>query len=87
MQVLVAANLAQHDIPNFQHARVDRHDRAQLVNLFAGYNTADGLWQTQLWAKNVANKGYLITTAANGAAPSGLSGAPRTFGLRVTRNF
>jgi iron complex outermembrane recepter protein len=58
-----------------------------LVNLFAGYNTADGLWQTQLWAKNVTNKGYLITTAANGAAPSGLSGAPRTFGLRVTRNF
>jgi iron complex outermembrane receptor protein len=58
-----------------------------LVNLFAGYNTADGLWQGQLWAKNVANKGYLITTAANGAAPSGLSGAPRTFGLRLTRNF
>lgn len=58
-----------------------------LVNLFAGYNTADGLWRTQLWAKNVANKGYLITTVANGAAPSGFSGAPRTFGVRLTRNF
>jgi iron complex outermembrane recepter protein len=56
-----------------------------LVNLFTGYNTADGLWQTQLYAKNVADKGYFISIAANGVAPFGLVGAPRTFGIQVTR--
>jgi len=58
-----------------------------LVNAFVGYNSADHLWQTQLWGKNLANKGYFITTAANGNAPSGLIGAPRTFGVSVTRRF
>jgi len=56
-----------------------------LLNLFAGYNTADGLWQAQLYAKNVTDKGYFISIAANGVAPFGLVGAPRTFGIQVTR--
>jgi iron complex outermembrane receptor protein len=58
-----------------------------LANAFIGYNSADRLWQAQLWAKNLANKGYFITTAANGNAPSGLIGAPRTFGVSLTRRF
>jgi iron complex outermembrane receptor protein len=58
-----------------------------LVNAFIGYDTADHLWQTQLWGKNLANKGYFITTAANGNAPSGLIAAPRTFGVSLTRRF
>jgi iron complex outermembrane recepter protein len=58
-----------------------------LFNAFIGYNSADRLWQTQLWGKNLADKGYFITTAANGNAPSGLIGAPRTFGISVTRRF
>jgi len=58
-----------------------------LINAFFGYNTADGLWQTQIWGKNLADKGYFITTAANGNAPSGLIAAPRTFGISVTRPF
>jgi iron complex outermembrane receptor protein len=58
-----------------------------LVNLFVGYNRAGGSWQAQLYAKNVANKGYFITTAAVSLAPAGLTGAPRTFGARITKNF
>jgi iron complex outermembrane recepter protein len=58
-----------------------------LVNAFVGYNSADGLWQTQLWGKNLADKGYFITTSAGGNAPSGLVGAPRTFGISLTRRF
>jgi iron complex outermembrane recepter protein len=58
-----------------------------LVNAFVGYNTADRLWQAQIWAKNLANRGYFITTAANGNGPSGLIGAPRTFGISLTRRF
>ena len=56
-----------------------------LVNLSTGYSTADGLWQAQLYAKNVTDKGYFISIAANGVAPFGLVGAPRTFGIQVTR--
>ena len=58
-----------------------------LVNMYLGYNTSDGLWQVQLWGKNLGDKSYIIAAAANGLGPSGLSGSPRTFGARVTRNF
>lgn len=57
-----------------------------LVNAFAGYNT-NGNWQVQLYGKNLANKGYYITTAANGLVPGGFVGAPRTFGIRVSYSF
>ena len=55
---------------------------------FTGSTPKFGIdWQTQLWGKNLANKGYFITTAANGNAPSGLIAAPRTFGVSITRRF
>ena len=58
-----------------------------LINTYIGYNTVDGLWQVQLWGKNLADRSYIIAAAANGLGPSGLIGSPRTFGLRLTRNF
>jgi iron complex outermembrane recepter protein len=58
-----------------------------LINTFVGYNTANGLWRVQLWGKNLADKSYVISAVANGLGPSGLVGAPRTFGVRLTRNF
>jgi iron complex outermembrane receptor protein len=58
-----------------------------LVNAFVGYNTANGLWRVQLWGKNLTDKSYVISAVANGLGPSGLVGAPRTFGVRLTRNF
>jgi len=58
-----------------------------LVNAFVGYNTVNGLWGVQLWGKNLADKSYVISAVANGLGPSGLVGAPRTFGVRLTRNF
>jgi iron complex outermembrane recepter protein len=58
-----------------------------LVNAFVGYNTANGLWRIQLWGKNLADKSYIIGAAANGLGPDGLVAPPRTFGVRLTRNF
>jgi iron complex outermembrane receptor protein len=58
-----------------------------LINMYIGYNTTDGLWQVQLWGKNLADRSYIIAAAANGLGPSGLIGSPRTFGARLTRNF
>jgi iron complex outermembrane recepter protein len=58
-----------------------------LANAFVGYDTGNGLWRVQLWGKNLADKSYVISAVANGLGPSGLVGAPRTFGVRLTRNF
>jgi iron complex outermembrane receptor protein len=58
-----------------------------LFNMFVGYNTADGLWQVQLYGKNLTDKSYVISAVGEGVAPSGLVGAPRTYGARLTRNF
>jgi iron complex outermembrane receptor protein len=69
------------------NARVLSQGAYGLVNLFAGYNTSNGLWQVQLYAKNLTDKGYFVTIAANGVAPYGLVGAPRTFGIQVTRDW
>jgi iron complex outermembrane receptor protein len=56
-------------------------------NMSLGYNLADGGWQAQLWVKNIADKGYIISAAANTPAPVGLVGTPRTFGMRLTASF
>ena len=57
-----------------------------LVNASVGWNDG-GDWAVQLVGKNLADKQYLITIAANGAAPSGLAGAPRTVALQVTKSW
>ena len=58
-----------------------------LVNLGIGLNSADKLWRVELIAKNIADTHYLITVAANGLAPAGLAGAPRTIACQVSRNW
>jgi iron complex outermembrane recepter protein len=57
-----------------------------LINMFAGYNWIDN-WQAQLWVKNLTNKEYIFGAAANGLVPTGEAGAPRTFGIRLTKAF
>jgi len=57
-----------------------------LVNLSVGY-MSDSHWDFRLIAKNVADAHYLITIAANGLAPAGLPGAPRTVALQVSKSL
>jgi iron complex outermembrane receptor protein len=58
-----------------------------LINASLGFNTADKKWGFQLVGKNLTYSHYLITIAANGQAPAGLAGAPRTFAVQLTRNW
>ena len=58
-----------------------------LVNASVGWNSDDRKWGVQLIAKNLVDKQYLVTIAANGLVPAGLAGAPRTMALQVTRSW
>lgn len=58
-----------------------------LVNASVGWTSDDRLWNAQIIGKNLANKEYLITIAANGLVPAGLAGAPRTVAFQVTRSW
>jgi hypothetical protein len=57
-----------------------------LFNASLGYVSSDGLWHAELFGKNLLNKEHLIvisTVATAGGAP----GTPRTFGIRLSRNW
>jgi iron complex outermembrane receptor protein len=58
-----------------------------LTNVFAGYDDDAGRWGVHFFAKNLTNTHYLITITANGVAPAGLAGAPRTYGVELTKSF
>jgi len=58
-----------------------------IVNAFLGFDTVDGKWTAQLYGKNLTDKEYFVTMAAEGAFPSGLVGSPRTFGARLGYHF
>jgi len=57
-----------------------------LVNLSFGY-VSDSRWDFRVIAKNVADRHYLISIAANGVAPAGLAGDPRTVVLQVSKSW
>jgi iron complex outermembrane receptor protein len=57
-----------------------------LVNLSFGY-ISDSRWDFRVIAKNVADTHYLISIAANGVAPAGLPGDPRTVVLQVSKSL
>ena len=58
-----------------------------LLNLAVGYTSNDGAWTAAVVAKNVLDRQYYTSAFASGIVPAGLSGAPRTVQLRVSRNF
>ena len=58
-----------------------------LVNVAIGYNGAESRWGVHLVAKNITKTFYMVTIAANGVAPAGLPGAPRTIALQFTKSW
>jgi iron complex outermembrane receptor protein len=58
-----------------------------LTNVFAGYDDDIGRWGVHFFAKNLTNTHYLISITANGVEPAGLAGAPRTYGVQLTKSF
>lgn len=57
-----------------------------LLNGQIGFTTGNG-WDIELWAKNITNEGYFVTIGTPSLAPAGLTGDPRTMGVKVSRNF
>lgn len=58
-----------------------------LTSVFAGYDDDIGRWGVHFFAKNLTNTHYLISITANGVEPAGLAGAPRTYGVQLTKTF
>ncbi|EIZ78139.1 TonB-dependent receptor [Novosphingobium sp. Rr 2-17] len=60
-----------------------------LTNAGLGLRSESGLWQLQIWSKNLTNKRYALAySAASASAPiNEVYGNPRTFGATVTRKF
>ena len=56
-----------------------------LLNLHAGYTTADGHWDLRLHAENVGNKKYLNNNIVTGSIGfgQGSPGLPITYGVRI----
>ncbi len=69
------------------NARILSQGSYGLVDASIGFNSNDKLWGVQLVGKNLGDRDYLISFAANGIVPAGVSGAPRTVAFQVTRNF
>jgi iron complex outermembrane receptor protein len=58
-----------------------------VLDLAVGYRSAGSVWTAELLAKNVLDRDYWVTIAANSIVPAAISGPPRTVMLRVARNF
>jgi iron complex outermembrane recepter protein len=58
-----------------------------VLDLAVGYHSPGSVWTAELLAKNVLDRDYWVTIAANSIVPSAVSGTPRTVMLRVARNF
>jgi outer membrane receptor protein involved in Fe transport len=61
----------------------------KLFNMSAGMTTPDG-WDFSVWGKNLTDEDYLLTafpTPAQEGSFNGYPNQPRTYGLRVRKNF
>ena len=57
-----------------------------LVNLRVGVESSRG-WRAQIWAQNLANKYYIITTSSGGDEQTMTAGMPRTVGVTLGYDF
>lgn len=66
-----------------------------LVNARFGYESADEMWEAEVYVENLTNKAYSTSTREFPGSPLSLDSVgvtkdinpPRTFGLRLVRNF
>jgi len=58
-----------------------------LLNAAVGFRGPSERWTTQILVKNITDKGYWITTAANGPVPLGNAGPPRTIWVSIARKW
>ncbi len=58
-----------------------------LINAQLSYSSPDKTFKITAFGKNLADKQYLFAFQANGVAPAGFAGAPRTFGVRISKKW
>lgn len=58
-----------------------------LFDAYISWDSQDALWGVKLWGKNLANEVYSLNSFGSQGAFAGVLGAPRTFGVTLTRYF
>lgn len=61
-------------------------DAYGLVNGSIGYK-ADDHWTFELWGRNLTKREYVLNVYTSGPVPSGIPGAPRTYGARLSWTY
>jgi iron complex outermembrane recepter protein len=69
------------------NAPIMSQDPYGVLDLAVGYRSPGSVWTAELLAKNVLDRDYWVTMAANSIVPAAISGDPRTVMLRAARNF
>jgi len=62
-------------------------DAYDLVNASLGYTSKDGRWTAEVWGRNLGDEEYVVNVYTNGPVPSGIPGAPKTYGVRLVWNY
>ena len=67
----------------------DSQEAYTVVNLNLSWESADGNWQARLYGKNLTDEGYITNLLGSNTSGGrfGTWGAPRQWGMEVTRNF
>jgi iron complex outermembrane receptor protein len=58
-----------------------------LLNAQVGLNLPDQTWRVELYGKNLTNQVYAVVKSGASYLPGELTGDPRTYGIRVVRNW
>lgn len=61
-------------------------DAYGLVNAAIGYKAGER-WTFELWGRNLTKREYVLNVYTSGPVPSGIPGAPRTYGARLSWNY
>jgi iron complex outermembrane receptor protein len=61
-------------------------DAYGLVNAAVGIKSGKS-WTFELWGRNLTKREYVLNVYTSGPVPSGIPGAPRTYGARLNWNY
>jgi iron complex outermembrane recepter protein len=69
------------------NSRLQSQGGYSIWNAAMGYRSQANGWRVELWGRNLADKQYLTALVASSLEPAGVAGAPRTFGVRVSKTW
>lgn len=87
------ANVTWYDKIFFNHFNTEEASQGErtMVNLYLSWESLDGGWNATAYVKNLTDDAYISATNVNlgllGFGKTAAFGAPRTFGLSLTKSF